>query len=161
MQLYRLSNLLFGLFSSLPGRDAAWKVGNISRIVALCLFDDNGVTDAVFLHFFRPACLRMLFKVPGARSSFGLPATVTRPTFFECLNWRWLPSVTTRHQPSALSTRFHKYSPVSGGSNLVSGAVATVLNVGAAVLSGELPRLRLLAGRRSEIGSHIHRFFDI
>jgi len=43
---------------------------------------------------------------------------------------------------------------------LVSGTVATVLDVGAAVLSGELPRLRLRAGRRSEIGSHIQRFLD-
>jgi hypothetical protein len=30
------------------------------------------------LFHFNPACFRMLFKVPGAKSSLGLPATVTR-----------------------------------------------------------------------------------
>jgi hypothetical protein len=31
--------------------------------------------------------------VPGAKSSLGLPATVTRPGSLGCLNWRWLPRV--------------------------------------------------------------------
>src|SRR5580700_6974017 len=43
----------------------------------------------------------MLFRVPGAKSSDGLPATVTRPDFSGCLNCRWLPRVATRYQPSA------------------------------------------------------------
>ncbi len=103
MHLDGLANLLLRGFSSRTSSDAAWEIGNIGRIVPLCLFDDNGVADCVSFHFFRPACLRMLFNVPGGRSSLGFPATVTRPTFLECLNWRWLPSVATRYQPSDFS----------------------------------------------------------
>ena len=47
----------------------------------------------------------MLFKVPGAKSSLGLPGTVTRPALVGCLNWRWLPRVVTRNQPSLSSIR--------------------------------------------------------
>ena len=56
---------------------------NIWRVcgeTGLGLLDDNQV-----LHGFKPACLRMLFNVPGATSSPGLPATVTSP-------WLELPS---------------------------------------------------------------------
>lgn len=42
----------------------------------------------------------MLLSVPAASSSLGLPATVTRPGFAGCLNWRWLPLVATSSQPS-------------------------------------------------------------
>ena len=54
---------------------------------------------------FRPACLRMLWRVPGARSSEGRPATVTNPGFVGCLNCWWLPVVRARYQPSTLSER--------------------------------------------------------
>ena len=46
----------------------------------------------------------MLFRVPGARSSLDFPGTVTRPAFAECLNWRWLPRVATKNQPSSFSS---------------------------------------------------------
>jgi hypothetical protein len=49
--------------------------------------------------------LRILFNVPGAKSSLGLPATVTRPGLLGCLNWRWLPRVDAGYQPSSLSFR--------------------------------------------------------
>ena len=39
--------------------------------------------------------------VPGASSSPGLPAMVTNPRLVGCLNWRWLPRVRSRYQPSA------------------------------------------------------------
>src|SRR3972149_11623251 len=56
------------------------------------------------LHFpfglLKPACLSTLLSVPGARSSPGWPAIVTRPGFRPCLNWRWLPLVATKNQPS-------------------------------------------------------------
>ena len=45
----------------------------------------------------------MLFRVPGASSSLGLPGTVTRPGLLACLYWRWLPRVATRRQPPAWS----------------------------------------------------------
>jgi hypothetical protein len=51
-------------------------------------------------YFFKPDCLRILFNVPGAKSSLGLPATVTRPGLARCLNCRWLPFVVTKYQPS-------------------------------------------------------------
>ena len=47
----------------------------------------------------------MLLRVPGARSSLGFPGTVTRPILESCLNWRWLPFVATRRQPSSCSIR--------------------------------------------------------
>ena len=56
-------------------------------------------------HFFRSDCLRILFNVPGARSSLGFPATVTRPPFVGCLNCLWLPRVATSIHPSSLSIR--------------------------------------------------------
>ena len=34
----------------------------------------------------RPACFKMLLYVPGAKSSDGWPAMVTRPAFVACLN---------------------------------------------------------------------------
>jgi hypothetical protein len=40
-----------------------------------------------------------------AKSSLGFPATVTRPGFVRCLNWRWLPRVPTRYQPSSCGRR--------------------------------------------------------
>lgn len=59
-------------------------------------FDD----DEVAVHgthfcprFLRPACSRMPFRVPGARSSSPDPAMVTRPGLRGCLNCWWLPRV--------------------------------------------------------------------
>jgi hypothetical protein len=53
--------------------------------------------------FVNPACLRMLPSVPGATSSLGLPATVTRPGLVGCRYWRWLPRWATWRQPSRSS----------------------------------------------------------
>jgi len=50
--------------------------------------------------YFRPACFKMLFCVPRARSSLGFPGTVTRPGLDPCLYWRWLPFVATSAHPS-------------------------------------------------------------
>ena len=56
--------------------------------------------DQISAHF-SPDCLRMLFCVPGARSSPGLPGTVTKPCRVACLYCRWLPRVRSRYQPPA------------------------------------------------------------
>ncbi|MCF3578492.1 hypothetical protein L2E80_25250, partial [Planktothrix agardhii 1812] len=40
---------------------------------------------------------------PGAKSSDGLPGTVTRPDFTGCLNCRWLHLVLAKYQPSSSS----------------------------------------------------------
>ena len=45
--------------------------------------------------------LGRLFSVPGGMSRLGLPATVTKPGFEPCLNWRWLPVVLTCRHPSS------------------------------------------------------------
>jgi len=50
----------------ITGRDATRQIRRIRRIVGAGVFD----YDEIFVHYylFRPACLRMLFIVPGARS---------------------------------------------------------------------------------------------
>ncbi len=42
--------------------------------------------------------------MPLANSADSFPAIVTRPGFLGCLNWRWLPRVRTRCQPSLASS---------------------------------------------------------
>ena len=49
-------------------------------------------------------------RAPGAKSSLGFPGTVTRPGFAGCLNWRWLPRVATRNQPSSCHTFRHCFA---------------------------------------------------
>ena len=68
------------LFPSISGRDAARKVGYVGTKAAGALFDDHQVLH-VRPHFFKPACFRMLLKVPGGTSTLGLPAIVTVPAF--------------------------------------------------------------------------------
>src|SRR5437870_10592218 len=82
-----------------PSGNAARQVWHVSRIVAFCLFDHDRITHQRCS--LKPACFKMLFRVPGATSSDSLPATVTRPGFLGCLYCRWLPLVATRNQPSA------------------------------------------------------------
>ena len=77
---------------------AARHVGRVGRVSRCCRLDH----DQVF-HCFSPACFRTLFKVPGARSSPGFPATVTSPGFDACLNCRCEPRWRTTDQPSSSS----------------------------------------------------------
>ena len=48
-----------------------------------------------------PACLRMLFSVPGGNVALGLPAIVVVPGLTAGRNCRWLPVTRSRYQPSA------------------------------------------------------------
>jgi len=75
-------------------RDAARKIGDVRTETSFGLFEKNGVSH------FNPACFRILLCVFGSRSMDGCPAMVTRPFFVPCLYCRWLPSCTTRRQPS-------------------------------------------------------------
>src|SRR5262245_34275984 len=93
------ADLVLNRLHGRSGGNATREVWYVSRIVAFGLFDHDRVTHQRCS--LRPACFKMLFKVPGATSSDGLPATVTRPGFLGCLYWRWLPRVATRNQPSA------------------------------------------------------------
>ncbi len=54
---------------------------------------------------FNPAWRRTEPNVPLGMSSPGWPLTVTRPGLVGCLNWRWLPFVTTRTHPSCTRRR--------------------------------------------------------
>src|SRR5437667_9343720 len=104
MKLDCLANLRLGLCHSCTRGHTTRKIGNVSGIIVLRLLDDYGIAH-LQPHFFSPACLRMLPSVPTARSSLGLPGTVTRPGLDGCLNWRWLPRVCTMNQPSSWSIR--------------------------------------------------------
>ena len=57
----------------------------------------------VLTYLFNPACFRILFSVPGAKSSLFRPATVTRPRLIGCLNCLWLPRMATSIHPSFLN----------------------------------------------------------
>jgi hypothetical protein len=50
------------------GGYATWEVWNVSGEIGSCIFDNDGIAhDSP--HFLKPACLRMLFSVPGASAS--------------------------------------------------------------------------------------------
>jgi hypothetical protein len=51
----------------------------------------------------------MLFSVPRAKASGGLPAIVAVPGFDGCLNHLWLPRVRARRQPSSAMIR-HRFA---------------------------------------------------
>ena len=72
------------------------KIRGVGAIPGLCLFNN----DEISIHF-NPDCFRILFKVPRASSSLGLPAIVTRPFLNGCLYCLWLPRVATKYHPSA------------------------------------------------------------
>ena len=80
MHPHGLSHAPLHLFTSITGGDTAGEIGGVSRIVAFGPLDDHEVLVQVYL-LFRPACFRMLLKVPAARSSFAFPASVTLPAF--------------------------------------------------------------------------------
>src|SRR5204863_9166087 len=66
----------FDAVSRLARGDAAGEIGRIGGIASRSFFND----DQVPTHF-NPACLMIIFCVPGARSSLGFPAIVTTPFF--------------------------------------------------------------------------------
>ena len=97
MKRNRALHLPLDFFARAPGRDATRQVRRVCGEAGLRLLNDDQI-----LHGFNPACLRMLFNVPGATSSPGLPATVTSPGFVACLNCRCDPRCRTTDQPSSL-----------------------------------------------------------
>src|SRR5713101_3987844 len=95
----RLAKFVLHGLHGRPSSNASRQVGHIGRVVCLRFFDHDRVAHYRFS--FRPACFKMLCSVPGARSSEGFPAIVTRPGLRGCLNCRWLPRIATRNQPSS------------------------------------------------------------
>lgn len=80
MERDSVAHFTFNLFTRGARCNTSIKVWRVSREARACLFYDYKVS-----HCFNPACLRMLLSVPGPRSSFGLPGTVTSPTLLPCL----------------------------------------------------------------------------
>jgi hypothetical protein len=72
-------HLAFDLFTSRPCGYTAIEVGRVSGIAAASFLYDN----QVLFHFFKPACFRILLKVPGPKPSLGLPGTVTNPVLWD------------------------------------------------------------------------------
>jgi hypothetical protein len=96
-----LPHVLFYFFAGVASRNASREIWGVGGKTSLRRFDN----DQVFFHGFNPACFRILFNVPGAKSSPGLPGTVTRPSLAVCLYWWWLPRVLTITHPSCSSMR--------------------------------------------------------
>lgn len=127
MKLYSFPHISFDGVLREPCWYAAWNIRRIGRITCWCFFNDDKVflhnktwytavrefseilpppqsASSLFVsycvHYFKPACFRMLFSVPGASSSFECPGTVTSPFLSACLYCRWLPRVLTIYQPA-------------------------------------------------------------
>src|SRR5690606_37991313 len=82
----RIAHVRLGLLHRPPGGHAARKIRRIDGKTDSGPLDDDGITHGD--HLLRPACFRILLHVPAAKSSAGLPATVTRPGLEGCLYWR-------------------------------------------------------------------------
>lgn len=96
VELDRIMHLSLHFLPRAAGSHATRQIRRISR-------ESGGGplnNDQISAHF-SPDCLRMLFCVPGARSSPGLPGTVTKPGRVACLYCRWLPRVRSKYQPVA------------------------------------------------------------
>jgi hypothetical protein len=61
-----------------------WQIGNVRPETSFALFNHDGIFH--IYTYFKPACFRMLFNVPGGTSMPGFPDTVTVPRFVGCLN---------------------------------------------------------------------------
>ncbi len=127
---YGIPHVLLRFFPRGTGGDTAWQIGRKGGEAGLRFLDDNQVSH------FRPACLSTLFNVPGARSSFSLPAMVTKPGFSRCLNWRWLPLVLTMNHPSSsiiLITALTFIHEIVARTSLIDKQERTLLHISAPV----------------------------
>ncbi len=98
-----VDQLLRGLVGACRG-DTSRKVWNVGRVAGRCRLDNDRVFHALS-PVSSPACLRILFQVPGAKSLLIRPAIVTVPGFSGCWYCRWLPRVRARYQPFATRRR--------------------------------------------------------
>ena len=74
MQFDCLFDKGFSLFSCFANRDASRKIRHIGAERCRAFFDDCNV-----VHFFKPACFKILLSVPGGTSTLSFPAIVTVP----------------------------------------------------------------------------------
>ena len=77
-------NKFQSLVSSFRHGDTTWQIRNMRPKTSFALFNHDGIFH---IHtYFKPACFRMLFRVPGGISMLDFPDTVTVPDFVGCLN---------------------------------------------------------------------------
>src|SRR5207245_8913505 len=101
LEWIRSLHVAFDFFTALGSGNASRNSRGVCRTAGLCRLDN----DQVFFHGLNPACFKILFNVSGAKSSPGLPGTVTRLSLTGCLYWRWLPRVLASLHPSCSSVR--------------------------------------------------------
>jgi hypothetical protein len=126
VQIHSFADKLKGLFSRFPDNCATWQIRYVRAKTVFALFDNHKIC-----HWgcgpFNPACLRMLFSVPGGTSRLGLPATVTVPGLTECVYCRWLPAVLASLQPSCssslITSRNFTFAVRRTPTNLASAAI--------------------------------------
>jgi hypothetical protein len=90
-----------------PGRDASGKIGDEGRIVFPCFFYNDGIPHHASLLSW--ACLKMLFNVPGGRSSEGLPAIRNTPALCRMLELT-MASRSDDKIPSVALEQFHYFT---------------------------------------------------
>src|ERR1043165_9071241 len=102
----RLEHLSLTLLQRRSGRDTAWEIGRVRRVIGVITALDHDQIAPLGHRFCSgsPACLTMLAQVLG-RLPAGLPAIVTSPGRFGCLYCRWLPRVRASSQPAASTRR--------------------------------------------------------
>ena len=76
MTLDRFANVPLRLLKGLSRCDASRQVRNVARLIAVCLFKNDGVFLAHGF-VFKPAAFRIDFSVPVGTSSPGCPGIVT------------------------------------------------------------------------------------
>jgi len=91
-------NQLQDFFLRIRSSYAAGQVRHVGAKTSFTFLNYNSVSQFIVPPvYFKPACFRILFNVPGGTSTFGLPDTVTVPDLFGFLNWRWLPFVRAKY----------------------------------------------------------------
>jgi len=80
MKLHRFVDEIRHLSPRFANRNTTRKVGHIRAKARWTFFNHDEILHAL-PHFFKPACLRMLFSVPEGTSTLPLPETVTVPGY--------------------------------------------------------------------------------
>src|SRR5207248_1047027 len=93
-------NQLQDFFLGIRSSDTAGQVRHVGAKTSFTFLDYHSISQFfVPPVYFKPACFRILFNVPGGTSTLGFPDTVTVPGWFGFLNWRWLPFVRAKYHP--------------------------------------------------------------
>jgi hypothetical protein len=80
MKQDRLLNFALGFLDRRTGSHASRKIGHVGGVVPVSFFDNYRVSHSV-AYLLSPACLRILFNVPGGKSSLGTSDTFMTRSF--------------------------------------------------------------------------------